>query len=133
MVTTMSLLGVCTYSNLSCFRFRLACMNVLAFDFEYAASKNVEQFLWQVHTFLNGEYRKVMGRLLAQNQVVVRRKLEKQYRGFLRTAQSFYRVYIQRLSSRFHIPELHQVAHGTDVEPETIPLLIQPLHHRSVQ
>ncbi|KAI2623874.1 hypothetical protein GGS26DRAFT_212810 [Hypomontagnella submonticulosa] len=101
--------------------FRLACMNVLAFDFEYAASKNVEQFLWQVHTFLNGEYRKVMGRLLAQNQVVVRRKLEKQYRGFLRTAQSFYRVYIQRLSSRFHIPELHQVAHGTDVEPETIP------------
>ncbi|KAI0383144.1 hypothetical protein F5Y04DRAFT_40344 [Hypomontagnella monticulosa] len=101
--------------------FRLACMNVLAFDFEYAASKNVELSLWQVHTFLNGEYRKVMGRLLAQNQVVVRRKLEKQYRGFLRIAQSFYRVYIQQLSSRFYIPELHQVAHGTDIAPEKIP------------
>ncbi|KAI1475969.1 hypothetical protein F4774DRAFT_413308 [Daldinia eschscholtzii] len=101
--------------------FRLACMNVINHDFEYAATKNVEHFLWHAHTFLNGEYRKVMSRLLAQNQVVVRRKLEKQYRGFLRTSQSFYRVYIQRLSGRFYIPQLHQVAHGTDIEPETIP------------
>ncbi|KAI8962478.1 hypothetical protein F5Y11DRAFT_191371 [Daldinia sp. FL1419] len=101
--------------------FRLACMNVINHDFEYAAGKNVEHFLWHAHTFLNGEYRKVMSRLLAQNQVVVRRKLEKQYRGFLRTSQSFYRVYIQRLSGRFYIPQLHQVAHGTDIEPEAIP------------
>ncbi|KAI1465275.1 uncharacterized protein F4812DRAFT_462118 [Daldinia caldariorum] len=101
--------------------FRLACMNVINHDFEYAATKNVEHFLWHAHTFLNGEYRKVMSRLLAQNQVVVRRKLEKQYRAFLRTSQSFYRVYIQRLSERFYIPQLHQVAHGTDIEPERIP------------
>ncbi|KAI1800038.1 hypothetical protein F4811DRAFT_57202 [Daldinia bambusicola] len=101
--------------------FRLACMNVINHDFEYAATKNVEHFLWHAHTFLNGEYRKVMSRLLAQNQVVVRRKLEKQYRGFLRTSQSFYRVYIQRLSERFYIPQLHQVARGTDIEPERIP------------
>ncbi|KAF3064324.1 hypothetical protein GL218_01708 [Daldinia childiae] len=101
--------------------FRLACMNVINHDFEYAAGKNVEHFLWHAHTFLNGEYRKVMSRLLAQNQVVVRRKLEKQYRGFLRTSQSFYRVYIQRLSGRFYIPQLHQVAYGTDIEPEAIP------------
>ncbi|KAI1378191.1 hypothetical protein F4677DRAFT_385612 [Hypoxylon crocopeplum] len=101
--------------------FRLACMNVIAYDYEYAAGKNVEHFLWQAHTFLNGEYRKVMGRLMAQNQVVVRRKLEKHYRGFLRTSQSFYRVYIQQLSGRFYIPELHQVASGTDIETPNIP------------
>ncbi|KAI5867951.1 hypothetical protein GGS23DRAFT_4071 [Durotheca rogersii] len=101
--------------------FRLACMNVIAYDFEYAVDKNVEHFLWQAHTYLNGEYRKVMSRLMAQNQVVVRRKLEKQYRGFLRTSQSFYRVYIQQLSGRFYIPELHQVAHGTDLESAVAP------------
>ncbi|KAL7626336.1 hypothetical protein AAE478_003108 [Parahypoxylon ruwenzoriense] len=101
--------------------FRLDCMHVIAYDFEYAVDKNVEHFLWQAHTFLNGEYRKVMSRLMAQNQVVVRRKLEKQYRAFLRTSQSFYVVYIQQLSGRFYIPELHQVAHGTDLELTVTP------------
>ncbi|KAI2631026.1 hypothetical protein GGR54DRAFT_182129 [Hypoxylon sp. NC1633] len=105
--------------------FRLACMNVIAHDFEYAAGKNVENFLWQVHIYLNGEYRKVISRLMTQNQVqnqvVVRRKLEKLYRAFLKTSQSFYRVYIQQLSARFYIPELHQVAQGTDVQPELSP------------
>ncbi|KAI2466022.1 hypothetical protein F4781DRAFT_434844 [Annulohypoxylon bovei var. microspora] len=96
--------------------FRLACMNVVANDFEYAVGKQVEYHLWQAHVNLNGEYRKVMSRLLSQNQVVVRRKLEKQYRGFLKISQSFYRVYIQQLSGRFYIPELHQVAYGTDIE-----------------
>ncbi|OTA95724.1 hypothetical protein M434DRAFT_9575 [Hypoxylon sp. CO27-5] len=101
--------------------FRLACMNVINYDLEYAVSKKVEFHLWQVHTYLNSEYRKVMSRLLQQNQVVVRRKLEKQYRAFLKTSQSFYVVYIQRLSGRFFIPELHQVAHGTDIEPTETP------------
>lgn len=101
--------------------FRLACMNVIAHDFEYAAGKNVEPFLWHAHIFLNGEYRKVMSRLMSQNQVVVRRKLEKQYRAFLRTSQSFYRVYIQQLSGRFYIPELHHAARGTDIEPTEKP------------
>ncbi|KAI1408797.1 hypothetical protein F5Y13DRAFT_204541 [Hypoxylon sp. FL1857] len=101
--------------------FRLACMNVINYDLEYAVSKKVEFHLWQAHTYLNSEYRKVMSRLLQQNQVVVRRKLEKQYRAFLKTSQSFYVVYIQRLSGRFFIPELHQVAHGTDIEPAETP------------
>ncbi|KAI1212909.1 uncharacterized protein F4807DRAFT_471473 [Annulohypoxylon truncatum] len=96
--------------------FRLACMNVVANDFEYAVGKQVEYHLWQAHVNLNVEYRKIMSRLLAQNQVVVRRKLEKQYRGFLKIAQSFYRVYIQQLSGRYYIPELHQAAYGTDIE-----------------
>ncbi|KAI0834915.1 hypothetical protein F5Y06DRAFT_300103 [Hypoxylon sp. FL0890] len=101
--------------------FRLACMNVINYDLEYAVSKKVEFHLWHAHTYLNSEYRKVMSRLLQQNQVVVRRKLEKQYRAFLKTSQSFYVVYIQRLSGRFFIPELHHVAHGTDIESTEIP------------
>ncbi|KAI0593913.1 hypothetical protein F4775DRAFT_596709 [Biscogniauxia sp. FL1348] len=97
--------------------FRLACMQVIFHDFEYAVDKKVEHSLWQAHIFLNGEYRRVMGRLMAQNQVVQRRKLDKLYRAFLKTSESFYRVYIQRLSSRFYIPELRQAAYGTELEP----------------
>ncbi|KAI1393410.1 uncharacterized protein F4822DRAFT_384563 [Hypoxylon trugodes] len=103
--------------------FRLACLNVIANDFEYAVDKNVEVFLWQAHTFLNSEYRKVMSRLLSQNQVVVRRKLEKLYRQFLRLSQSFYRVYIQKMSGRFYIPELYHIARDTDIEPTETPAL----------
>ncbi|KAI1505563.1 hypothetical protein F5X99DRAFT_368491 [Biscogniauxia marginata] len=97
--------------------FRLACMQVIFHDFEYAVDKKVEHSLWQAHTFLNGEYRKVMSRLMAQNQVVQRRKLDKLYRAFLKTSESFYRVYIQRLSARFYIPELRQAAYGTELGP----------------
>ncbi|KAI1484906.1 hypothetical protein F5X96DRAFT_393497 [Biscogniauxia mediterranea] len=96
--------------------FRLACMQVIFHDFEYAVDKKVEHSLWQAHTFLNNEYRKVVGRLMAQSQVVQRRKLDKLYRAFLKTSESFYRVYIQRLSARFYIPELRQAACGTELE-----------------
>ncbi|XXH04626.1 hypothetical protein Hte_011043 [Hypoxylon texense] len=96
---------------------RLACMNAIFLDFEYATSKNVENTLWQTHTFLNAEYRKTTGRLTTQSQVVMRRKLEKQYRGFLKTSESFYFVYIQKLNERFQVPELKHIAQGTDFEP----------------
>lgn len=96
-------------------------MNVIGCDFDYAVMKKVETTLWTAHSFLNGEYRKAMGRLTSQNQVVVKRKVEKSYREFLRTSQSFYRVYVQQLSGRFYIPELHHIAKGTDVEPGRTP------------
>ncbi|KAI0005713.1 hypothetical protein F4779DRAFT_597832 [Xylariaceae sp. FL0662B] len=96
--------------------FRLACMQVIFHDFEYAFAKKVEHSLWQAHTLLNAEYRKVMSRLMGQNLVVEGRKLERLYRAFLKTSQLFYRGYIQRLSERFYIPELRQAAYGTDLE-----------------
>ncbi|KAI1777943.1 hypothetical protein F4818DRAFT_456919 [Hypoxylon cercidicola] len=95
---------------------RLACMNAIFFDFEYAIAKNVENALWQTHTFLNAEYRKTTGRLTSPSQVVVRRRLDRQYRGFLKTSESFYSVYIQKLYERFYIPELHHIALGPDIE-----------------
>ncbi|KAI1274790.1 hypothetical protein F5Y07DRAFT_206346 [Xylaria sp. FL0933] len=90
--------------------FRLACMTVIFHDFEYAVAKKVEQSLWNCHTFLNGEYRKALSRLNTQSQVVQRRKLDKLYRGFLKTSEQFYFVYIQQLYNRFSIPELRQIA-----------------------
>ncbi|KAI1131489.1 hypothetical protein F5Y10DRAFT_59059 [Nemania abortiva] len=101
--------------------FRLACMKVIFQDFEYAVEKKVENFLWQSHIFLNSEYRKALGRLNAPSQVVQRRKLDKLYRGFLKTSEQFYTVYVQKLAHRFSIPELEQLAHKAEAQPTEQP------------
>ncbi|KAI0115921.1 hypothetical protein GGR51DRAFT_555797 [Nemania sp. FL0031] len=85
-------------------------MKIIFQDFEYAAEKKVEHSLWQCHIFLNGEYRKALGRLNTPSQVVQRRKLDKLYRAFLKTSEQFYFVYIQQLAHHFSIPELQQIA-----------------------
>ncbi|KAI1743649.1 hypothetical protein F4680DRAFT_471151 [Xylaria scruposa] len=97
--------------------YRLACMNVIFHDFEYAVARRVENALWQSHVFMNGEYRKALGRLNTPNQVVQRRKLDKLCRDFLKTSGEFYAVYIQKLHQRFSIPELQQVAHKMKSQP----------------
>ena len=91
-------------------------MQVTFHDFEYAASVDVETSLWQAHTSLNGEYRSILSRLGAQNQVVQKRKVDKLYRDFLKTSGFFYTGYIQRLAGRFHITELVQVAKGLGID-----------------
>ena len=96
---------------------RLACMQAIFHDFEYADSKKIEGLLWSAHTYMNTEYRNIIGRLVAQNQVVQKRKLEKLYRDFMKTSQSFYRAYIQRLSGRFYIAELRQAAQHLELDP----------------
>ncbi|KAI0180511.1 hypothetical protein GGR52DRAFT_247668 [Hypoxylon sp. FL1284] len=93
---------------------RLASVNAIFGDFEYATGKNIEGIMWQTHVFLNGEFRKTTNRLKSQGQVVVGRQLEKQYRAFLSTAEGFYTVFIQKWSERLYIPELHQIALCTD-------------------
>ncbi|KAI0128793.1 hypothetical protein BJ170DRAFT_346112 [Xylariales sp. AK1849] len=97
---------------------RLASMAVIFYDFEYADEKDVEAQLWQAHVVFNGEYRQIAVR---QNQVVLKRKVDKLYRDFLKTSQFFYRGYIQRLSGRFWIPELQHAARGLDIEPLETP------------
>ncbi|KAF3022384.1 hypothetical protein E8E14_001480 [Neopestalotiopsis sp. 37M] len=97
---------------------RLACMEVIFYDFEYAQDKDVEGSLWQTHLDVNTEYRRAIGHVNSQNsqsQVVLKRKVDKLYRDFLKTSQSFYQAYIQRLSSQFDIPELRLVAQGLKV------------------
>ncbi|KAI0393677.1 hypothetical protein F5Y17DRAFT_466756 [Xylariaceae sp. FL0594] len=98
--------------------FRLACLQVIINDFEYAVRKKVETCLWQCHTFLNGEYRRALGRLNTPKQAVQKRKLDKLYRAFLKTSEKFYVVYIQQLHHRFSIPELQQLAYGVEIQPD---------------
>lgn len=116
-------------------RLRLACMQVIFHDFEYAVEKKAEHTLWQAHTSVNTEYRRVVGRLGGQSQVVQKRKVERMYKDFLKTSQSFYCGYVQRLASRFSIPELSQAAQGLQVRPVDPPSsretsLADPMHIR---
>lgn len=94
-------------------------MEVIFYDFEYAHEKETEASLWQTHVVLNTEYRRVVAHVNTQNLVVLKRKVDKLYRDFLKTSQFFYRGYIQRLSGQFYIPELRQIAQGLQVDPFT--------------
>ncbi|ETS79948.1 hypothetical protein PFICI_07477 [Pestalotiopsis fici W106-1] len=102
---------------------RLACIEVIFYDFEYAQDKDVEGSLWQTHVDVNTEYRRAIGHVNSQNtqsQVVLKRKVDKLYRDFLKTSQFFYRTYIQRLAVQFDIPELRQVAQDLEVEESDV-------------
>ncbi|KAF5660785.1 hypothetical protein FHETE_8776 [Fusarium heterosporum] len=50
-------------------KFRLACVQTIYLDFEYAVAEHTDQIMWTVHTSINNEYRRALGRLrhLAQN------------------------------------------------------------------
>ncbi|EGX94444.1 Telomerase activating protein Est1 [Cordyceps militaris CM01] len=108
-------------------KFRLACVQTVFLDFEYAVSENTDEILWGLHTSINSEYRRILSRLKSSSQAVERRKTEKLYINFLRIAQKFYQGYIQRLSARYDIPELQRVAKGIEVEQMTASDLISPV------
>ncbi|OAA74586.1 Telomerase activating protein Est1 [Akanthomyces lecanii RCEF 1005] len=108
-------------------KFRLACVQTVFLDFEYAVNENTEEILWNLHTSINSEYRRILGRLKSSSQAVERRKTEKLYSNFLRIAQKFYQGYIQRLSARYDIPELKRVARGIEIEQMTASDLISPV------
>ncbi|CEF85080.1 hypothetical protein SNK05_008299 [Fusarium graminearum] len=50
-------------------KFRLACVQTIYLDFEYAVAERTDHIMWTVHTNINNEYRRTLGRLrhLAQN------------------------------------------------------------------
>jgi protein SMG7 len=98
---------------------RLAWVQTMFLDFEYAVAEGTEYTLWSFHTLINAEYRRCLSRLKNSPNSVERRKVEKMYHHFLRISQKFYKAYIQRLSARYDIPELKRVAQGIEVEPMT--------------
>jgi protein SMG7 len=90
-----------------------------------AKERQVEQTLWQTHVNVTKAYRKVVGRLQGPSLAVSKRKVEKQYVGFLMTSLSFYRTYLQRFCGSYKFRELERVARkvkfddlpGTSVTP----------------
>ena len=70
-------------------------MTTIFADFKYATKHGVDDSLWQLHSFVNNEYRSLLGDLKVPQQIVTKRKVEKLYTNYLRTSQYFYRGYIQ--------------------------------------
>src|SRR5687767_12601433 len=95
---------------------RLSCVQTIFLDFEFAAEAKTENVLWTLHTSVNSEYRRALGRLKGNAHVVEKRKVEKMYQNFLRIAQKFYKGYVQRITARYDIQELKRIANGIEVE-----------------
>ncbi|CAK7226052.1 hypothetical protein SBRCBS47491_006095 [Sporothrix bragantina] len=90
---------------------RLACMATTFTDFKFAHQNRVLDRLWHVHTLINAEYKKGMQRHRGNGQIVQFRTIEKQYAKHLKTAQYFYKGFIERLSARYRLRSLQRVAH----------------------
>ncbi|KAL1871723.1 hypothetical protein VTK73DRAFT_1863 [Phialemonium thermophilum] len=98
--------------------YRLACVETLWLDVKYAAEEKVEATMWQMHISVNSTYRKVLGKLTGSQHVVARRKVEKLYATYLKTAQSFYKGYVQRLCARYSVPQMQRIARRAKLEME---------------
>lgn len=100
--------------------YRLACVQTLFMDIQYASRENVDAVLWQTHAFLNDRYRKALAKLKSPQQIVLRRKVERQYGNFLKLSQYFYRGYVQRLWARYGIPQLEHIARSLELEAMSV-------------
>ncbi|KAH6850092.1 hypothetical protein B0I37DRAFT_104819 [Chaetomium sp. MPI-CAGE-AT-0009] len=101
--------------------YRLACIETIWLDLRAANEKGAEDALWYTHTLVTKTYRKVLGRLQANDHVVLKRKLEKLYSNYLKTAQYFYRGYLQRVCARYDTPDLKRIAHRAELEAMPLP------------
>ncbi|KAK0645936.1 hypothetical protein B0T16DRAFT_457921 [Cercophora newfieldiana] len=92
--------------------YRLYCLEIIMLDIRTAAAEDmkVESCLWQTHVNVTKAYRNVINRQQGPNLAVLKRKLEKQYIGFLTTSLSYYRAYLQRFCGRYKSKELERVA-----------------------
>ncbi|ERS98063.1 hypothetical protein HMPREF1624_04841 [Sporothrix schenckii ATCC 58251] len=91
---------------------RLACMATTFTDFKFSHNNRVLDRLWHVHTLISTEYKKGLQRHRGQGQIVQFRTIEKQYAKHLKTAQYFYKGFIERLSARYRLRSLQRVAHA---------------------
>jgi hypothetical protein len=83
-------------------------------DYSLAFSLKTEEHLWIWHTKINKRFRDTLRYFQegeGKRKVVERRKSEKQFIVLIKSSQSFYRAFIQRLASRFaNVTEVVEVA-----------------------
>ncbi len=63
----------------------------------------------------------MLARLQGNDHVVVKRKLEKLYATYLKTAQYFYKGYLQRVSARYDMKDLKLIARRAELEELPVP------------
>ena len=93
-------------------RYRLYSLQIIWVDIRAAAAEDrkIESCLWQTHVNITKTYRKVISWLHEAGLAVLKRKVEKQYTGFLMLSLSFYRAYLQRFCGHFKVKGLDRVA-----------------------
>lgn len=66
--------------------------------------------MWQLHIYINNAYRHLFNeRLRGQPHVVTKRKVEKLYINYLKTAHDFYKIYFQRLQALHGMPQIPRI------------------------
>ncbi|KAM7213356.1 hypothetical protein V8F06_011253 [Rhypophila decipiens] len=95
---------------------RLNCVGMIFLETRAADEMGVEDLLWFAHTIVTSAYRKVIGQLQTSDRAVLKRKVEKLYFSYLKTANGFYRGFLQRLCSLYDIKELKRIARLTELE-----------------
>ncbi|EPE08979.1 telomerase activating protein est1 [Ophiostoma piceae UAMH 11346] len=91
---------------------RLVCMTITFTDFKFAHKNRVLDRLWHVHTLISAEYKRGLQRHRGHGQIVQFRTIEKQYSKHLKTAQYFYKGFVERLSARYRLRSLQRVANS---------------------
>lgn len=62
-----------------------------------------------------------MARLQGHDNAVLRRKLERLYSTYLKTAQYFYKGYLQRVCARYDMKDLRRIARQADLQEMPVP------------
>lgn len=77
--------------------------------------------MWKLHTFVNQTYRDLIyGNLKGQQHVVTRRKVEKLYNNYLKTALLFYKGYFQRLEALHGMPQIPRINRLLELNPPDV-------------
>jgi len=95
--------------------YRLRCIEVIWLDIRAANSKGAEDTLWAAHRMVIGAYRRALGKLTSHEQVL-KRKLERAFASSLKTAQFFYKGYLQRIDARYEVKDLRRIVRKAGVE-----------------
>lgn len=110
-------------------RFRDASQDLFFLSLQEIESKDVENRLWAGHLKVHKLFKDQLASLRSQEnrkKTVERRKAEKLYMDFIKSAQRFYRGHIQRVCSHFQgIPEINAVARKMHLDTTSADALVQ--------
>lgn len=108
-------LSLRSLSNAVLLRYRFSCVKILVCDPEFF-SETVQEIMWQSHSQVNEEYRRILSHIRGSRLAVLKNKLEKMYLKFLKTSFEFYRYYVQQLASKYDLPELTRAANKANLQ-----------------
>ncbi|KAK4143692.1 uncharacterized protein C8A04DRAFT_12200 [Dichotomopilus funicola] len=101
--------------------YRLACIATIWPDIRAATDKKAEEALWGTHNSITKSYRKALSKIQGPNHIVARRKMDRLFTHYLKTAQYFYRGYLQRICARYQMTDLQRIARRADLEEMPVP------------